>query len=391
MSSSAAILALCFLHKGVSQLTGPSYYVCEKSDGLRYLMYCTQDTNGNELHYLIDRKNDYWHVPGLHFPIPGDETAFHTSTLIDGELVLDKSGTSPSGIIAKYLVFDCLMLDSNSLMSRTLDKRIAYFKERVIDPYKELYRKYPQELEFLPFTVELKQMQVAYGIEMMFREVLPRLPHGNDGLIFTCRNSEYHPGTDPHILKWKPERENSVDFRLSLDFQLIEPDAVDRAEGITAPYYDYDALPVANLLVFKEDGRDDVWYSTMYLEDAEWEKLKKLGEPLDDRIVECFMDEKKRWRFMRWRDDKAKPNHISTVESVIESIRDGVTERELIVAAKRIRDEWKRRQADEEQKRRGGSSGASSGADLRAAVVAGAKRKADEQIGGRPSPGPGAH
>jgi mRNA guanylyltransferase len=337
-------------------------------------MYCTKDVDGKELHYLIDRKNDYWYVPNLHFPIPGDDThnGFHTDTIIDGELVID---TAPNHQIqAKYLVFDCLMLDGNSLMNRTLDKRIAYFEERIFKPYKELYKLFPEEIQYLPFVVELKQMQMSYGIEMMFRQILPNLPHGNDGLIFTCRNTDYKHGTDPHILKWKPEAENSVDFRLSLSFPLTEPDEVDIADGITAPYPDYDALPTANLMIGHENNRD-LYYATMHLEPAEWESLKAFNEPLDNRIVECYMDAQKRWRYMRWRDDKERPNHITTVESVIESITDRVTEKELIAAAKKIRDEWKKRNTP------GGANG-SAGA---------VKRKASEQGGGRPSPGPNGH
>jgi mRNA guanylyltransferase len=266
-------------------------------------------------------------------------------------------------------------------MNRTLDKRIAYFKEHVMKPYSELYKMFPEEIQYLPFVVELKAMQFAYGIEMMFRQILPNLPHGNDGLIFTCRNTDYKHGTDPHILKWKPESENSVDFRLSLDFPLVQPDAQDRAEGITDPYVDYDAMPIANLLVHAEGNRDD-FYATMYLEPAEWEGLKSLNEPLDDRIAECYMDSQKRWRFMRWRDDKEKPNHISTVESVIESIVDRVTEQELIASAKRIRDEWKRRNAGSNAGAQPQGRGAPNGA---------LKRKVEEPHGGaRPSPGPGS-
>jgi len=47
--------------------------------------------------------------------------------------------------------------------------------------------------------MEEKSMQFAYGIDMMFREVLPRLAHGNDGLIFTSLAAEYICGTDPHM------------------------------------------------------------------------------------------------------------------------------------------------------------------------------------------------
>jgi hypothetical protein len=47
--------------------------------------------------------------------------------------------------------------------------------------------------------VEDKSMQFAYGIDMMFRDILPRLAHGNDGLIFTSLSGEYVCGTDPHM------------------------------------------------------------------------------------------------------------------------------------------------------------------------------------------------
>lgn len=310
---------------------------------------------------------------------------FHKDTLIDGELVRD---LLPNGAYQpKYLVFDCMVLDGNSLMSRTLDKRLAYFKERVFEPYEQLLNAYPDEIPYMHFIVELKAMQFSYAIEMMFRQILPGLPHGNDGLIFTCRSTEYKPGTDPHILKWKSENENSIDFRLSLEFPQIQPDKQDIAEGITQPYLDYDAMPICNLFVYTGDNQEDRWYGTMYFEPKEWEGLKALGEPLDDRIVECYMNEKKQWRYMKFRDDKEHANHISTVDSVIESIRDRVTKEDLMAAAKGIRDEYKKREAqmkeEEARKRREAASMAV------APTNGGLKRKAEDvQGGGRPSPGP---
>lgn len=87
-------------------------------------MYFTNDED-KEIHYLIDRKNDYYYVPDLHFPLPGDATfqKFHTETIIDGELVLDT--VAPGKKVLKYLVFDCLVIDKKLVMERTLDKRLA--------------------------------------------------------------------------------------------------------------------------------------------------------------------------------------------------------------------------------------------------------------------------
>ena len=326
-----------------------SYYVCEKSDGIRYLLYLTTDEAGNECHYLVDRKNDYWWLSqrNLHFPLAQDRAAFHTGTLIDGELVMD---ALPNGEKEpKFLVFDLLALDGKAdLLSKPLDKRLGYFREHVMKPYKSLFSAFPEELRYQAFRVEMKEMQFSYGIEMMFREVLPSLKHPNDGLIYTCRTSPYQFGTDPHILKWKAPHENTVDFRLRLHFPLVEPTELERADGQTEPFVDYESVPEARLLVFTGTDRGkpgyDEFREPLYLAEDEWETLKSWGDPLQDRVIECCLDEEKRWRLYRFRDDKTEANHVSTVNSVLESIKDGVSEGELLAAAKGIKDGWKMRQ-----------------------------------------------
>ena len=357
-----------FARRHLEELTKEDYYVCEKSDGIRVLMYCTED-NGQEVIYLIDRKNDYYHVPNLHFPLPNVENLSHTRTLVDGELVNDNIN---GNIQMKYLVFDCLMLDGDSLMRRTLDKRLAYFRTRVYEPYESLYQKYPEEIQFLPFLVEFKNMEFSYGVEMMFKDILPSLPHGNDGLIFTGRNRAYKFGTDEHILKWKVESENSIDFRLSLEIPKVDPDSEDEEDGIHSPYADYHAMPIFHLDCHVDRDTYLRW-GTMHVEPEEWEALKARQEPLDDRIVECFQDKQHRWRLLRFRDDKHEANHISTVESVIESIEDQISHMDLIRNSKRVRDCWKAREAAEKKAEFKPAKGAAA-----APMNGGIKRKAED-------------
>ena len=328
-----------FSARHLPELQKQDYYLCEKSDGMRCLMYLTCD-GPDEVTYLIDRKNDYYHVAGLHFPLATDERDFHTNTLVDGELVNDLQPNGETEL--KYLVFDCLMLDGTSLMHRTLDKRLAYFRDAVFNPYQTLYLKYPDEKQYLKFDVDFKKMEFSYGIEMMFKEILPHLPHGSDGLIFTCVNSPYQFGTDQNILKWKPEDENSIDFRLKLEFPMADPDPDDEDRS---PYVDYDAMPIVHLEVL-HNGGENLTFSTLFMDEAEWEGLRCMNQPLDGRVVECVQDQKSRWRFLRFRDDKKEANHISTVNSVIESIQDKVTKDDLIRNSKKVRDEWKKRHQD---------------------------------------------
>lgn len=299
------------------------------------------------MHYLIDRKNDYWFVNNrnLHFPLIDNQQQFHVNTVTDGELVWD---TLPDGSKEpRFLIFDCLVMDGQTLMDRTLDKRLAYVKDRLFGPYKKLLKEYPQERQYQPFFLEMKPFQLAYGIEMMFKQILPSLTHGNDGLIFTCRNTPYKHGTDPHILKWKPPEENTVDCRLKLTFPWVDPTDEERVEGIDEPFIDYDSVPKSELLVFKGNSGPEQYenFGDVYITEDEWETLKGLDDPLDERIVECNVDDQGRWRIVRFRDDKHEANHKSTVTSVMESIRDRVSEKDLYKAAGRIRDSWKARAA----------------------------------------------
>lgn len=192
-------------------------------------------------------------------------------------------------------------------------------------------------------------MEFSYAIEMVFRDVLPNLEHGNDGLIFTCRTSPYTFGTDQKILKWKPSEENSVDFRLKLEFPTIsradldlDSDEDDEDSDAEQEMVDYNAKPTFNLSAYHGENGYEI-FDVMHVTDEEWEELKGLNVPLDEEIVECCMDEQKRWKFMRFRKDKKDANHISTVRSVIESIKDAVDQDELVRSWREIRDAWKKR------------------------------------------------
>jgi mRNA guanylyltransferase len=330
-----------------------SYLVCEKSDGVRYLLYMSKDGDGEELHYLIDRKNEFWEMyqKNLHFPLASSEAEFHTHTLIDGELVMDT--TKDGRREPKFLAFDCLVIDGRQLVGRPLDKRLGYLNQEIMKPYRALFEKYPAEKAQQAFVVDAKRMELPYAIELMFREIVPKLKHGNDGLIFTCVPSSYQYGTDPHILKWKPSNENTVDFRLRLEFPTVQADDDQLAQGFHEQYVDYDSVPVGKLMVFHGNSGgspsyqlfrpDPPFTGDLYISEEEWETLKSLEDPLQNRVVECGLDEKNRWRIHRFRDDKQEGNHVSVVRSVLESVIDGVSEKELLEAAYGIKESWKSR------------------------------------------------
>ena len=76
---------------------------------------------GNQEVYLVDRKEQYYHVRGLNFPSP-QEGANQANTVLDGELVIDVDPVTEVERI-RLLCFDCLVHESKSLIMRPLENR----------------------------------------------------------------------------------------------------------------------------------------------------------------------------------------------------------------------------------------------------------------------------
>jgi len=347
---------VCFARKHFAELQRTDYFLCEKTDGIRCLLYLTSFVGQGEeveAQFLIDRKNEYYYIQRDSLHLPRDEVypgSFHTGTLLDGELLLQECGNGQTKLV--YLIFDALCMLGESITDRPFHVRLGKINALVMKPYKTFARKYPSDVEAQPFGLQLKRMETSYGSQMMFRDVLPNLAHGNDGLIFTCKTTPYVAGTDPHILKWKPPHENTIDFKL----QIV---AFPMDEDEDGPYEDWDAKPEIELLVNHGDREGGYQrFANLALTDAEWEAIKGMGEQIDHRIIECFRDPVTgSWRpkiekdgTPRYRDDKKDANHISTVKSVIESIEDAVTEEDLVANSKKIRDCWKEREAEERRR-----------------------------------------
>ncbi|GBE82117.1 mRNA capping enzyme [Sparassis latifolia] len=331
---------ISFGTKDLAKLDSLDYWVCEKSDGVRVLLFVQTDIHTtDQAIYLIDRHNSYRQLNGLFFPHYEDPRMPLRNTIVDGELVVDLDPLTKQETL-RYLAFDCLVIDDMNVMSKSLDKRFGRLQQCFYKPYSQMLKEYPHVAGGRPFDIKVKEVQLSYHVDDVFNVDIPALQHGNDGLIYTCVNTPYVPGTDHNILKWKPPSENSIDFRLVLRF----PPAPKRP---TEP--DFFAKPIFELHVYCGDERGSRRYEmfdVMHVEDEEWEQMKASGEQLDDRIVEVHWDpEGEHWRMMRFRDDKPDGNYKSVVENIIKSIADGVGKDTLLAHSTSIRNAWKARQA----------------------------------------------
>ncbi|KAF9084776.1 Dcp1p-Dcp2p decapping enzyme complex alpha subunit [Mortierella sp. GBA35] len=328
-----------FTRMTLQELKSEDYFVSEKSDGVRVLLYCVLNERGQQQVFLVDRKNKFSYVPQLRFPVAGNLSIYHNETIVDGELVTDQE---PDGSqVVRFLAFDLLCYNGQNIIKRTLKSRLARLQQEFVTPYKELLKvAQPQFVHEQPFKVSVKEMNLSYGIEKMFREVIPRLKHGSDGLIFTSAVAEYVPSTNNKMLKWKPPSENTIDFKLSLEFPT--------KQGVP----DYNQKP--SFVLHEWQGSQQYnRFGLMIVDDGLWEHWKSTQTQLQNRVVEVsYSPNDRTWRFFRFRDDKEHGNHSSVVRKVQESIRDGVERDELLHAQGEIRSAWKERErvAQEQQR-----------------------------------------
>ncbi|KAF2126103.1 mRNA capping enzyme, alpha subunit [Dothidotthia symphoricarpi CBS 119687] len=347
-----------FSREHIAELQRAEYFMCEKTDGLRCLLYMafTEDATGRfePVTFLIDRKNNYYNVqPAVRVPFweqPKNPDAFLYGTILDGELVNDQyPGEATPRLI--YYVFDCLTLNGDNLTPKTFDKRFARLRDWVLAPYNSSLPK--TAVHIPPFRLREKNMWPQYSFRHTFDQVLPNLRHGNDGLIFTCKATRYEFGTDRHTLKWKPPHENTIDFKLRLgEFPLIDPQ-----DGEDGPIPDYTAIPAPITLLVQHNKNQYEPFAELALTPAEWHVLMSLDQRLDGRIIECYRTPQGQWKYKaeadgspRWRDDKKDANHISTVNSVLESIENPVTEDDLRAMEPRLKEAVYRLQGREPPK-----------------------------------------
>lgn len=317
----------------LQDLANRPFWITEKSDGVRYLLYVERD-----MCYFLGRDFRVWAVRGMQFPRPsqgrqGLAPLPHEELLLDGELVEEGSGRK-----LVYLIYDCVAMSFNDenpgarlIRTKSLDKRIGAADAFIMKPRNKQVDKSRE-----PFSLRLKQFFETKDLPKV-QALIDNQAHGNDGVVFTSVKAPYKPFTCPDILKWKPASHNSVDFILKVARWLPVPEsAVD------------DRIPLWGLYAQSRGDETEFWsYVSLDRQPSEEELGGLVGA-----VAECVWDdrwhmprvperrgqwyaddittEEGGWKIIGFRRDKTRANHISVVKRIVESITNPVHYHDLM-------------------------------------------------------------
>lgn len=174
-------------------LKSQPYYVCEKTDGVRYMLESTQEGV-----FLINRARVKTLVSFVRVP---------KDTILDGDLVSLKNGKMA------YVIHDASMVKGVNLTQNPLNERLEKARALVKTVIKTASA---------PFELRVKTMGL-FG-----KSPCPDLngfDYATDGLIFTpVLEPVQSGGTHETMFKWKPRDRITVDFEIRNGVDLYVQD-----------------------------------------------------------------------------------------------------------------------------------------------------------------------
>lgn len=272
--------------KDLKKLINYKYFVCIKSDGMRFLLLVYNNNT-----YIIDRSFKIYQI-NIKFNKSLDKF------LLDGELVNTYDNKW------SYIMHDCINskginISDCDLITRT--NEINTFLENVVESEILFLKK-----QFFSF----KKMDVL--VKLLNEN---KFNHKTDGFIFTPKNEKIGKFTQYDLFKWKPMSSHTFDFKIILN-----------RNGVTAYVIKnkLDEIPYA----CANGGSMEEQIFMEYLN-------KNCQDFKNGNIVECEFDfSTGLYKPIKIRSDKIHPNSFFTVNKTLVNIKENITIKELIELGK---------------------------------------------------------
>ena len=323
-------MPVAFSRRHISEIQNApfEYFVSEKTDGVRYMLFIL----GKEV-YLVDRKFAFFEITHK-FP---QLQKIWSSILLDGELVRNQTTKK-----ANFMVFDVLShcdVKDEPCAVKPLIQRLAIISNQVVLPYRQSCESgiIPPEH---PFIIIAKVFLPHRRLKNLFSCIKPspttlthrlytdgaRRTHLTDGIIFTP-NLPYRPFANSNLFKWKfPDL-------LSIDFCVRESTRRNSSQP-TLSLFCFSQLDTP--LVFSKDVSFPAPQHAHLLDhiarrqqDCNSRNLPP-DAPQRNVIIECtFSHDLGAWQFHTIREVKNQPNHCCVVLDTMEAISENISEFEL--------------------------------------------------------------
>lgn len=120
---------ISFSHDNLKTIQMNKTLVCEKTDGMRFLLLEVLIGQQNVMTFLIDRQYNFrmvshlYHSTPVPYLIPNSRTGFMIVNFWDGELVIDRAWRKNSSAPI-FLVFDALITNTQNLISSPFHRRL---------------------------------------------------------------------------------------------------------------------------------------------------------------------------------------------------------------------------------------------------------------------------
>ena len=279
------------------------YVYLEKTDGVRYFLFCTLLEN-HPVCIFIDRALTMYCIE-LSFA----KSIFY-GTIFDGEIVKDKNNQW------NYLIFDIIQISGDNVLQQSFENRMEHANKTISTLWKK--NTFPLFICVKPLFSTVKD--VIDNQKM--------LSHKSDGIICMPCEQPVRTGRQFSMFKWKQQLDNTVDF-------IIRPGdtpglfllCVYKDEMIQPVTYTYPKTPfIWNML--SEHGL--LWKSSSsniidsIVEDNEEIQPK-------DIVVECKFDtDDNIWIPVHYRPDKTQSNDYLTFRKTMVNIQENIQIHELI-------------------------------------------------------------